>query len=69
MLGPELAVRLPAEVVTPLTGLRIAWASPVWAMRIQGQVFTVQVRAGALGEGKVAVSQVCIGQASHSQQL
>lgn len=69
MLGPERAVRLPAKVVAHLTGLRIAWASPVWAMRIQGQICTVQVRAEALGEGKVAESQVCIGQASHSQQL
>lgn len=37
-------------------------ASPAWASRIQGHISTVQVRTGALGEGKLDVLQVYIRQ-------
>lgn len=50
---PELEVRLLAAGADPLPGPRSACAA-----KILGHIFTVQVRAGVLGEGKLVVPQV-----------
>lgn len=65
VLGPELAVRLPAEAAAHLTWPGVAWPP---CLGLKGPYCHRSGEAGALGEGKSDVLQVHIRQASGSQQ-
>lgn len=60
MLGPERVVRLPAEAAAHLPGLRVAWPHLSGPQRSR-DTFS-QVRAGALGQGKLDVLQAGLAQ-------